>query len=229
MSDFYFVGQQIIDAKTKQVHDVELLLRSKSRPGFPTEAFQKLLKSSNEEYKVYLNDLNTELRHLRETHPDYRFGLNFTQQELEFPATMTYLESLDSETRKQLIIEVTEQAPIKRLTDYSENINVNVFKRLFELGYQIAMDDIMQGNNSIGNFILVRPYLSRVKWSFVNGGEGMTQQEIYWTIKLLRSLTSKYDISLVVEGVEEEMVSYWLLTMNVHSQQGFLFAKPEEL
>ncbi|MCT0485728.1 EAL domain-containing protein [Weissella paramesenteroides] len=66
-------------------------------------------------------------------------------------------------------------------------------------------------------------------WSFVNGGQNLNQQQIYWTIKLLRSLTVNEQISLVVEGVEEEMVSYWLLTMNVHNQQGFLFAKPEKL
>lgn len=229
MSDFYFVGQQIIDAKTHEVHDVELLLRYKKKAGFPEQEFHKLLNSTSTEYIAYLKDLDKELHHLKEEYPDYRFSLNFTQQELEFPETLAYLENVAEDMRNRILIEVTEEAPEKRFTDYPENINVSAFKRLHELGYKIALDDFMQGNNSIGNFMLVRPYISRIKWSFVNGGQNLNQQQIYWTIKLLRSLTVNEQISLVVEGVEEEMVSYWLLTMNVHNQQGFLFAKPEKL
>ena len=229
MSDFYFVGQQIIDAKTHEVHDVELLLRYKKKAGFPEREFHKLLNSTSTEYIAYLKGLDKELHHLKEEYPDYRFSLNFTQQELEFPETLAYLENVAEDMRNRILIEVTEKAPEKRFTDYPENINVSAFKRLHELGYKIALDDFMQGNNSIGNFMLVRPYISRIKWSFVNGGQNLNQQQIYWTIKLLRSLTVNEQISLVVEGVEEEMVSYWLLTMNVHNQQGFLFAKPEKL
>lgn len=229
MSNFYFVGQQIIDAKTHEVQDVELLLRFKKKEGFPEKEFHKLLNSTSIEYLAYLKYLDKELNHLKVAYPGYHFSLNFTQQELEFPEALAYLEHVAEDMRDRILIEITEEAPERRFADYSESINVAAFKRLHDLGYKIALDDIMQGNNSIGNFMLVRQYISRIKWSFVNGGQNLNQQQIYWTIQLLRSLTVNEDISLVVEGVEEEMVSYWLLTMSVHNQQGFLFAKPEKL
>lgn len=229
MSDFYFVEQQILDAKTRGVYGVELLLRFKAKAGFPVTEFHKLIECSDSNYNDYLNDLNMALVKLIKIHPKYRISINFSQQELEFPATIIYLENLDRKIREQIIIEVTEQAPTKRYTNYSETINVKVFKRLFELGYQIALDDIMQGNNSIGNFMLVRPYISSIKWSLINGGKRLNRQEIYWTINLLHSLTRAHNISFVVEGVEEKKISDWLLSMNVHSQQGFFFSKPHTI
>src|SRR5699024_3222568 len=118
MSDFYFVGQQIIDAKTHEVHDVELLLRYKKKAGFPEREFHKLLNSTSTEYIDYLKDLDKELHHLKEEYPDYRFSLNFTQQELEFPETLAYLENVAEDMRNRILIEVTEEAPEKRFTDY---------------------------------------------------------------------------------------------------------------
>lgn len=225
MNDFYFMGQKIVNLLNPEGPEYELLLRSHSIPGFPAEQYVAYM-TSEELHLEYLSFLEHELNHILALNPGNKFGLNLDQQELEYDATLDFLKKINPEFRGNLTIEITELPPLKRHKSYPKSINVEVIKQINLLGYRVALDDITQGNNSIGNLLLVMPYIHQIKWSYVHVINRIPNESIEGIIQFLNKLSHQFDLELVIEGIEASEISDWLVKNNITNQQGYLFAKP---
>lgn len=225
MNDFYFMGQKIVNLLKYEDPEYELLLRSHSVPGFPEKEYVSYMVSEDKHLE-YLYFLECELIRILELNPGQRFSLNLDQQELEYDATLEFLCKIDVKLRGNLTIEITELPPIKRHKNYPMTINVDVIRDINLLGYRVSLDDVTQGNNSIGNILLVMPYIHQIKWSYVHVLNRIPNASIEDLIQFLNKLSQQFDLELVIEGIEASEISDWLVKNNITNQQGFLFAKP---
>lgn len=228
MYDFYFMGQKIVNLAKNEYDEYELLLRSHSVSGFP-EALYEEATNTEEHHRNYLNFLAQALPQILEMNPNSSFSFNLDQQELEYAGTYQLLNLIKPDLRDRLIIEITENPATDRKYEYSTAINVEAFKAIHELGYKIALDDMEQGNNSIGNFLLIKDYLTRIKWSLVHVRNILDDEQVTLMIQLLNTITIDNHLDLVIEGIEKEDLSDWLKNHNITIQQGYLFAKPSDI
>lgn len=225
MNDLYFVGQKIVNLMDKNKTEYELLLRSHSVPGFPAQKYAEYIQSEKK-HNEYLEFLQDEVQQILEINPKQRFALNLDQQELEYEDTFKMLAAIDEKLRPRLMIEITELPPLEQKTKYDTAINIQAFERISNLGYQLSLDDVTQGNNSIGNLLYVVPYLKQMKWSYIHVINKATKEEVEYLIQLLNLIAQQYHLNLVIEGVEDREISEWLFDNNINNQQGYLFAKP---
>jgi len=222
IENFYFVGQPIRHLKNEQMVEFELLLRNNIVLGFPKDEYAWMTKSEKSHAK-FLKYIVEDVCRILDSNPGMYFSLNLDQQEIEYETTFQIMEQISLKNRSRLILEITEIPTLRRYGQYGETINVSAFKRLKELGYRLALDDLTTGNNSLGNLEIIIQYLDRLKISYRHLEKMMTPDEIVLQIHLLQSIVGRHEMDLVVEGVETKSVSDNLETLGVTLQQGYLF------
>lgn len=228
--NFKFYGQQIVDGATGKLDSYELLLRGGADDVFPSVEYGEYI-TDHETHIEYIEWLKGELLGILQRHPDVKMSFNLDHQELEYEETFDLLESLCGYAN-QLIVEITEVSPVIRAegyTGYFKLINVKAFRMIHAMGYQIALDDVTDGMNSIGNLIAVSEFVSRVKFSIVNFHDVISDETIKKLILFVDSFTNEYQKEFVVEGVEDEELAKWLRENTTSLQQGYLYSKWEKL
>ena len=222
--------RQKINSTTGQTKDAyELLLRGggPSNRRFPQAVYEQIITRhcAHSEYSKWL--LET-LRRLLDRHPQTHYALNLDHQELEYQETFAFLEALH-DYHQQLSIEITETLPYHRKGAYYESINVDAFERIASMGYQIALDDIGQGMNSLGNLFAVKPYISRVKFSLVHFRTFLNQGELEALVLLFAQISASLEKEFVVEGIEDEETAKWLEDHQITLQQGYFYDCPRSI
>ncbi|MFL1696306.1 EAL domain-containing protein [Weissella kandleri] len=232
MNDFYFVAQKIVNLEIDgSSSEYELLLRSHQAPGFPQTQYLKMI-SDEKNHKDYMEIVLQVLPQILKANLDDIFSFNLDQQELEYEATFEMLEMLAQivpNVHARLWIEITELPAQHRSKPYANGLNVEAFARLQDMGYQVAFDDFGQGNNSLGNMLLIVQYVKRIKWSLLHVRKLLNQDVLKLNLELLISITKNRHLDLVVEGVENQDIVDCLLQKQVCLQQGYHFEKPHEI
>ena len=76
------------------------------------------------------------------------------------------------------------------------------------MGFKIALDDVGQGINSLGNMLRLLDIVDRVKFSTLNFRYiGYLNVQVF--LSMIAKITSKAGKELVVEGIEEAQFSSW--------------------
>lgn len=119
---------------------------------------------------------------------------------------------------QQIIFEMNE----------NELCNLNEVKRsMFQLkdfGFQIAIDDYGKGASNLQSIIELKPdYIKLDNYFMENISHSKLKQEILYD---LLQFCSKFDIELIVEGIEDKLSLAFIKTLGVHYAQGFLLGKP---
>jgi len=160
-----------------------------------------------------------------EAYPDINISFNLDHQELEYDETYVRLRKL-LKFKSRITIEITETLPISRKTDYFSDINILAFKKLKSMGFKIALDDVGQGINSLGNMLRLLDIVDRVKFSTLNFRYiGYLNVQVF--LSMIAKITSKAGKELVVEGIEEAQFSSWVGENITQLQQGFLYSVPK--
>jgi EAL domain-containing protein (putative c-di-GMP-specific phosphodiesterase class I)/ActR/RegA family two-component response regulator len=119
----------------------------------------------------------------------------------------------------RVVLEITERARLEVVGDVPGRI-----RRLRELGYRIALDDLGAGYASLTSFAALEPDLVKLDMSLVRGIHRSTTKR-----KLVGSMIRvclDLGIAVVGEGVECADERDTLLELGCDLLQGFLFARP---
>ena len=119
----------------------------------------------------------------------------------------------------RVVLEITERVGLDRVDAISSRL-----KRLRELGYRIALDDLGAGYAGLSSLAQLEPDIVKVDMSLVRGIDTSPLKQ-----KLLRvvgSLCHDLEVSMVVEGVETQAERDCLVSLGGDLFQGYLFARP---
>ena len=120
----------------------------------------------------------------------------------------------------RVVLEVTERASLDELGDVRDRV-----RRLRELGYRIAIDDLGAGYASLSAIALLEPDVVKLDMTLVRSVETLpTKQRL---VRAMTSLASELGSMVVAEGVETEAERDCLVDLGCDLLQGWLFAKPQ--
>ena len=122
---------------------------------------------------------------------------------------------------ERVVLEVTERASLQRIDDLRERM-----RRLRELGFRIAVDDLGAGYAGLSSFSQLEPDIVKLDMSLVRGIDASSSKS-----SLVRSMvqvcTRDLGMQVVCEGVETSAERDTLEQLGAELLQGYLFARPE--
>jgi len=121
---------------------------------------------------------------------------------------------------QRVVLEVTERASLHRIDDLRDRI-----RRLRDLGFRIAIDDLGAGYAGLSSFSQLEPDVAKLDMSLVRGIDTSSSKA-----SLVRSMialcTKELGVRVVCEGVETEAERDTLHQLGADLLQGYLFARP---
>jgi EAL domain-containing protein (putative c-di-GMP-specific phosphodiesterase class I) len=120
------------------------------------------------------------------------------------------------------VLELTERQELES----SDHI-LDLFARLNRMGVLLAIDDFGTGHSSLGYLKNFKVGCLKIDMSFVKQiGEGSLSEHL---IDNIIDLGRRLSLTLVAEGVENEMQAGFLQEKGVTYLQGYMFGKPMPL
>lgn len=119
----------------------------------------------------------------------------------------------------RVVLEITEREPL----DLAQDLPVRI-KRLRDLGFRIAIDDLGAGYASLSSFAQIAPDFVKIDMSIVRtvDRDPVKRSIVRSLIMLMRELR----MQTICEGVETVAERNTLLELGCDLMQGFLFAHP---
>ena len=211
--------QPIVNWKERQVFGYEALLRS-GEPSLPSPP--EILDAA--ERLGRLHDLGRSIRRrvaeeASQAPANLKFFVNLhaadlNDDELFDPATPL------ARIADRVVLEITERASL----DIVKNVDQRM-KKLRDLGFVIAIDDLGSGYAGLTSFALLDPALAKLDMSLIRGID--TQPRKQTIVKSMCTLCRELEILVVAEGVEKAAERDTLATLGCDLLQGYLFARPE--
>ena len=119
----------------------------------------------------------------------------------------------------RVVLEITERARLESVGDVPGRI-----RRLRELGYRVALDDLGAGYASLTSFAALEPDIVKLDMSLVRGiHESTTKQKL---VGSMIRVCVDLGIGVVGEGVECVEERDTLVGLGCDLLQGFLFGRP---
>lgn len=196
----------------------ECLLRSRE-PGLPNPgsllAAAAVLKR--------LPDVGRRVRGLVEEalpglHPEEMLFVNVTANDL-CDASLYDPGTPFARHASQMVLELTEREPIEGVRDVRGRI-----RRLRNLGFRFAIDDLGSGYSSLNGLAVVEPEFVKLDRELVQGvNDEPVRQKI---VSSMLALCNDLGISFIVEGVETIVERQALFSLGCVFQQGWAFGRP---
>lgn len=119
----------------------------------------------------------------------------------------------------RVVLEITERAALDEIRGLAARV-----KRLRELGFRIAVDDLGAGYAGLSSFASLEPEVVKADMSLVRGIEASSlKQKLMGTIA---ALANDLGIHMVAEGIETAAERDCVDSLGAHALQGYLFARP---
>ncbi len=120
---------------------------------------------------------------------------------------------------KRVVLELTERASLETVPDFEDRL-----RKLREMGYRLAVDDLGAGYAGLSYFASVRPDVVKIDMSLVrNIDTDAVKREV---VRSLTSLAVNLDVQVVAEGVETVPERDTLVELGCTHLQGYLLARP---
>lgn len=214
--------QPVMDASTHCVVDMEVLLRwKKSQTIVPPSEFIPFLEQSKLLHTVTLQLIEQVLQDI-DCKQEASVSINLPPVLLEDVSfTSQLIEKLKQEQLppKWLNLEITERQPIADLSIAKKHM-----ESLKAVGVGFKLDDAGTGYGGF-SYLQELPFdVIKIDRLFVaNIAKNKANRCV---IDEIIRFGTNIGMTLIAEGVETAEQSAYLLSRNVHQQQGFLFAKP---
>lgn len=230
-NEFIPYAQTIIDAKTRQVIGIEVLMRWKHpqqgliRPDLfipQAEESDLIIPMTSALFKQSASILS---RYQQQLPAEFHIGFNITARHCQHQSLLddvqAFLHTIQG-TDIKLVLELTERQAIEHTADTAA-----LFDALQALGVILAIDDFGTGHSTLNYFQYLHVGSLKIDRSFVNQiGEGSLSEHI---IENIVDLGHRLSLAMVAEGVETEQQAQYLTERNVTYLQGYLFSKPAPL
>lgn len=232
MDGFQIYFQPKVDVQHDQLIGYEILLRNKEQnPYYPALKMANILQNQ-EEHTPFLKWFQEELVQLLSSAPTEKFSINFAPNQLLYPETHAFFANMQQYT-KQLIIEITEEAPLFAASNGDVNVLTidqqlkSAFSLIKEKGYCIALDDVGSGKNSLDEVLKYTPYLDQIKFSLVKcAKKDLNEETLSLFLSAWQQFSEDYHLDFIVEGIEDLATSDGLKEQGIFIQQGYYFGKP---
>jgi len=155
---------------------------------------------------------------------DLSISVNLSGRQLTHPSFVADLESVLRETQlppRTLALEITETVLME-----NSHAAMQTLARLREIGVQVHIDDFGTGYSSLSYLHRFPIDTLKIDRSFISHIE--TGDENLEIIRTIMNLADNLKISVVAEGVENEMQRTQLLALRCHAAQGHYFSMPAE-
>jgi EAL domain-containing protein (putative c-di-GMP-specific phosphodiesterase class I)/CheY-like chemotaxis protein len=217
LEQLFMVYQPIVRWSDRSVYANEALVRSREtsldNPGALFDAAERLDR---------VQDIGRIVRSLAPRPlPEPGAGLLFVNLHTKDLADESLYDTDTSlaKVAQQVVLEITERARLESVGDVPERI-----RRLRQMGYRVALDDLGAGYASLTSFAVLAPDLVKLDMSLVRGIHQSTTKR-----KLVGSMIRvclDLGIGVVGEGVECAEERDTLLELGCDLLQGFLFGRP---
>lgn len=234
MKEFQLYFQPKVDMQDDRIIGYEILLRNKEKkPFYPAQKMEEIIYNK-EKHSLYLNWFQGELEQLVQLFPTVIFSINFAPKQLFYPETHTFFTNLQPYA-EQLIIEITEDVPL--FVASIEDVNSSkieqqlqsIFISIKAKGYNIALDDVGSGKNSLDEVLKYTSYLKQIKFSIVKCNKKNLKEE---TMRLFLSawqrIAEDYQLDFIIEGIESQQASEEFKEQGIFMQQGYHFGRPSK-
>lgn len=213
--------QPIIDARQRKIVAYEMLLRS-SEPSLPDPG--AVLDAAERLDAVH--HLGRHIRLLASRafrllpSPDMSLFVNLHAHELTDPDLYAGDAPL-GEFARRVVLEITERASLESLSDITSRA-----RRLRDLGYRIAVDDLGAGYAGLTTFTTLEPEVVKLDMSLVrNIGQSATKQRVVQSmIRLCREMSMR----VVAEGIETREELACIGDLGCDLLQGYYLGKPAD-
>lgn len=120
---------------------------------------------------------------------------------------------------KRVVLEITERARLEEVDDLQERT-----RRLRQLGFRLAVDDIGSGYAGLNSFAQLNPEVVKLDMALVRGIEREpTKRKV---VGSLVELSKSLGVKVIGEGVETPAERDALVTLGCDLLQGYYFARP---
>lgn len=211
--------QPLFDAHTRRIVACEGLMRSK-HPSFrgPLEILDAV-RAFEQEVPLQAS-LSKRAEAIRTNLPDdVTLFLNID------PTLLANVERFDGGLSRlypyadRIVLELTERARLGSDSEWAESV-----RRLRDLGFRIALDDVGAGYNSLGAVTAVQPEVIKLDISLISGIHRDTRKQEL--VRLLCDYARGFDIVTVAEGIEEAEEAAACADLGIRWLQGYHLARP---
>lgn len=120
---------------------------------------------------------------------------------------------------RRVVLEVTERSALDRVSGLSERTS-----ELRALGYRLAVDDLGAGYAGLSSLVLLQPEVVKLDMSLIRGcDQDVARARV---IGSMARLGAELGMHVVAEGVETVGERTALEALNLHTHQGYLYARP---
>ena len=119
----------------------------------------------------------------------------------------------------RVVLEITERATLDRISGLSRRV-----RRLRDLGFRIAVDDLGAGYAGLSSFASIEPDVVKVDMSLVHGIESSCVKQKL--VGAIAGLAKDLGIGLIAEGIETAAERDCVTSLGADELQGYLFARP---
>ncbi len=224
---FFLNFQPQINSESLKVVSAECLLRYKSSTRgliFPDKFIPILEKTGliNEVGMWVVETAVKQCAEWRKKIPDFKIAVNFSPVQLN---NIGIVENILNILQKYnlpgnaLKVEVTESAQLE-----DENTYTTIFNRLKDAGICISIDDFGTGYSNLGYLKKIRADEIKIDRIFIKDIDESSYN--FRVVKNLVEFAKSNGLTVVLEGVENEMEFAVVHSLKPEGMQGYLFGKP---
>lgn len=224
----FVVYQPQVNLTTQAIVGVEALIRWRREDGsfVPPDRFIPLAEASGMIVAIgdwVLRMACHELRRFQTLGlPDLRMSVNVSQMQFRHPDFLQKLQSALADTGvdpTHLELEITESVAMEDADFMLETLHA-----IRKLGISIAIDDFGTGYSSLSHLRQLPIDRLKIDRAFV---EELTQQVTGGHIAaMVIELGRNLKLTVIAEGIEDEVQAQQLKQLGCHEGQGYLYAKP---
>ena len=212
--------QPIIDWPNRRLFGYEALMRTTAltmgNPGLLIDAAERLER---------LDDLGRQIRRavagaIHAAPHDAVLFVNLHSSDLNDEELFSTSSPL-SEHAHRVVLEITERASLDQVADVKGGL-----KKLRQLGYRIAVDDLGAGYSGLASFSQLEPDIVKLDISLIKEID-MSSRQASIVRSMITVCARDLGTQVVCEGIETEAERDTLEGLGATLFQGYLFARPE--
>jgi len=229
--EFFFVYQPVIDLQTREIRDIEALLRwnHPTRGLLTPKAFLAVAEETGKIHEIgkwVLNETAMLLKKL-EKYKETELGLTVNISDVQLKEK-TFLSEVAELLKSQRIDPARLSFDISESGLVSDWTSLNYYtQQLHELGVNICLDDFGVGMASLMN--LKDLHLSRVKIDISLIRSIPTEPKNSALVRGILLASEELGLEVIAEGIESEEEYEFIRKYNCKLGQGYLFGYPEAL
>ncbi len=218
--NFSCAFQPIVDVNKKEVFSYEALARGMNNEP-ASYVFSKLAENDLLHFDQQARKIAIALA--AKLKIACHINLNFLPLSLKntdsyISETLEFAEQHDLR-RNQIIVEVTEEAPISEPENFARFIN-----QYRGTGIKVAIDDFGAGYAGLNMLVDFLPDIIKLDIKLIHNIQSHGPRQAI--VKAVLQVCTDLGIDVIAEGVETLGEYHWLKSHDINLFQGFLFAKP---